>query len=306
MRKLPPLSALKTFEAAARHRHFGRAADELCVTHSAISHQVRSLEEVLKVTLFEKQGRQVHLTDAGLRLLHSVQQALDMMAEACSDAAHPGMRGSLKISAPAELAHRFFPRVIGEFSQRYPGLTIHLLVHDSDSNEINPGADITILYSMGDTDWARYWAVPFRAIEFFPVCHPSLVEGEGSLQTPADLVRFCLLHDDQDGKTWATWLGTHAASLPAPARNLHFAHSGIAIEAALQKVGVCLADTLTAGDELKSGRLIRPFAVSVPSPGNYYLVAERRKRTEARLVAFMQFAGLAQYLCEINSPIEEN
>ncbi len=261
---------------------------------------------MLKVTLFEKQGRQVHLTDAGLRLLHSVQQALDMMAEACSDAAHPGMRGSLKISAPAELAHRFFPRVIGEFSQRYPGLTIHLLVHDSDSNEINPAADITILYSMGDTDWARYWAVPFRAIEFFPVCHPSLLEGEDSLQSPADLVRFCLLHDDQDGKTWATWLGTHAAALPAPARNLHFAHSGIAIEAALQKVGVCLADTLTAGDELKSGRLIRPFAVSVPSPGNYYLVAERRKRTEARLAAFMQFAGLAQYLCEINSPILEN
>jgi LysR family glycine cleavage system transcriptional activator len=306
MRKLPSLSALRAFEAAARHRHFGRAADELCVTHSAISHQVRSLEAVLKVTLFEKQGRQVHLTDAGLRLLHSVQQALDMMAEACSDAAHPGMRGSLKISAPAELAHRFFPRVIGEFSQRYPGLTIHLLVHDSDSNEINPAADITILYSMGDTDWARYWAVPFRAIEFFPVCHPSLLEGEDSLQSPADLVRFCLLHDDQDGKTWATWLGTHAASLPAPARNLHFAHSGIAIEAALQKVGVCLADTLTAGDELKSGRLIRPFAVSVPSPGNYYLVAERRKRTEARLAAFMQFAGLAQYLCEINSPILEN
>ncbi|MFM0280768.1 transcriptional regulator, LysR family [Burkholderia sp. GAS332] len=306
MRKLPSLSALRAFEAAARHRHFGRAADELCVTHSAISHQVRSLEAVLKVTLFEKQGRQVHLTDAGLRLLHSVQQALDMMAEACSDAAHPGMRGSLKISAPAELAHRFFPRVIGEFSQRYPGLTIHLLVHDSDSNEINPAADITILYSMGDTDWARYWAVPFRAIEFFPVCHPSLLEGEDSLQSPADLVRFCLLHDDQDGKTWATWLGTHAAALPAPARNLHFAHSGIAIEAALQKVGVCLADTLTAGDELKSGRLIRPFAVSVPSPGNYYLVAERRKRTEARLAAFMQFAGLTQYLCEINSPILEN
>ncbi|MFM0206201.1 LysR substrate-binding domain-containing protein [Paraburkholderia sediminicola] len=306
MRKLPSLSALRAFEAAARHRHFGRAADELCVTHSAISHQVRSLEAVLKVTLFEKQGRQVQLTDAGLRLLHSVQQALDMMAEACSDAAHPGMRGSLKISAPAELAHRFFPRVIGEFSQRYPGLTIHLLVHDSDSNEINPAADITILYSMGDTDWTRYWAVPFHAIEFFPVCHPSLLEGEDSLQSPADLARFCLLHDDQDGKTWATWLGTHAASLPAPARNLHFAHSGIAIEAALQKVGVCLADTLTAGDELKSGRLIRPFAVSVPSPGNYYLVAERRKRTEARLAAFMEFAGLAQYLCEINSPIPEN
>ncbi|WP_179404258.1 LysR substrate-binding domain-containing protein [Burkholderia guangdongensis] len=306
MRKLPPLSALRAFEAAARHRHFGRAADELCVTHSAISHQVRALEETLKVPLFEKQGRQVQLTDAGLRLLHSVRQALDMMAEACSDAAHPGMRGSLKISAPAELAHRFFPRVIGEFSQRYPGLTVHLLVHDSDSNEINPAADLTILYSMGDSDWTRYRVVPFRAIEFFPVCHPSLVEEPNGLQSPADLVRYCLLHDDQDGKTWATWLGIHAAALPAPARNLHFAHSGIAIEAALQKSGVCLSDVLTAGDELKSGRLIRPFPMSVPSPGHYYLVAERRKRHEHRLAAFMQFAGLAPYICEFDSPIDEN
>lgn len=298
MRKLPPLSALKVFEAAARHLHFGRAADELCVTHSAISHQVRSLETALGVALFEKQGRQVRLTDTGLRLLHSVQQALDIMAEACSDAINPGMRGALKVSAPAELAHRFFPRIIGEFAQRYPGLTLHLLVHDSDSDEINPAADLTILYTIGSSDWARYWAVPFQAIEFFPVCHPSLVEEDSGLREPADLTRFCLLHDDQDGKTWATWLGTFAPSLAAPTRNLHFAHSGLAIEAALQKTGVCLADSLTAGEELKSGRLIRPLRGAVPSPGNYYLVAERRKREDPRLAAFMSFASLAPYLCD--------
>lgn len=302
MRKLPPLSALRAFEAAARHGHFGKAADELCVTHSAISHQVRSLEAALGAELFEKRGRMQHLTDAGLRLLHSVQQALDIMAEACGNASRPGMSGALKISAPAELAHRFFPRLIGEFAQRHPGITLHLLVHDSDSREINPAADITILYAMGDTDWTRYWVVPFQAIDFFPVCHPSLIEGEGGLRTPADLARFCLLHDDTDGKTWATWLGTFAASLPAPARNIHFAHSGLAIEAALQKTGVCLADVLTAGEELKSGRLIRPFRGAVPSPGNYYLVAERRKRDDDRLASFMGFASLTPYLCEIDSP----
>lgn len=297
MRKLPPLSALKAFEAAARHLHFGRAADELCVTHSAISHQVRSLEATLGVTLFEKHGRQVRLTDTGLRLLHSLQQALDLMAEACGDAVNPGMRGALKISAPEELAHRFFPRIVGEFAQRYPGLTLHLLVHGSDANEINPAADITILYSIADHDWARYWAVPFQALEFFPVCHPSLVEDEG-LRSPADLTRFCLLHDDHDGKTWATWLGAFAASLARPTRNLHFAHAGLAVEAALHKAGVCLADALTVGEELKSGRLIRPFHGAVPSPGNYTLVAERRKREDPRLAAFMGFTSLAPYLCE--------
>ena len=303
MRKLPPLNALRVFEAAARLGHFGRAADELCVTHSAISHQIRLLEAALGTALFEKRGRMLHLTDAGLRLLYSVQQALDLMAEACGNAAQDGMHGTLKISVPAELAHRFFTRVTGEFAQRYPGITLHLLAHDSDSKDINPAADITIIYSMADTDWSRYWVVPFQAIEFFPVCHPALVEGETALHNPDDLSRFYLLHDDADGKTWATWLGAFAPNLPTPQRNIHFAHSGLAIEAALQKTGICLADVLTAGEELKQGLLIRPFQGAVPSAGNYYLVAERRKREDWRLVSFMRLASLAQYLCELDSPI---
>lgn len=305
MRKLPPLGALRAFEAAARLGHFGQAADELCVTHSAISHQVRALESALDAVLFEKRGRQQQLTDAGQRLLHAVQQGLDIMAEACDNARAPGMDGVLRISAPAELAHCFFPRLIGEYVQRHPGITPHLLVHDSDSREINPAADITILYAMGDSDWSRYWVLPFRAISFFPVCHPSLIDGDDGLRSPASLARTCLLHDDTDGRTWASWLGAHAANLPPPARNIHFAHSGLALEAAMQQIGVCLADELTAGDALRSGRLVRPFAGSVPSPGNYYLLAERRKRDDPRLASFVGLAGLARYLCEFNSPDQE-
>ncbi|WP_293813753.1 LysR substrate-binding domain-containing protein [uncultured Aquitalea sp.] len=306
MRKLPPLGALRAFEAAARHGHFGKAAAELCVTNSAISHQVRSLEQVLACALFERRGRQQYLTDAGLRLLQEVQHALDMIAEACGNAARPGMNGTLRISVPAELAHRLFTRVTAEFAQRHPGLHLHLLVHDSDSDVVNLAADITILYAIGHADWARYWAQPFQAIEFFPVCHPSLLEGEQGLRSPSDLAHCCLLHDDADGKTWATWLGTFAADLPMPQRHIHFAHSGLALEAALQKHGICLADALTAGEELKSGRLIRPFPGAVPSPGNYYLLAERRKREDPRLAAFVAFCRSAGFMCEMNSSKVEN
>jgi len=296
MRKLPPLNALRAFEAAARLRHFGEAAKELCVTNSAISHQIQSLEESLGVKLFEKRGRSQHLTDTGTSLLHSVKQALDMMTEACSKASDPGMSGALKISAPTELAHRLFPRLTAEFASQYPNLTLHLLVHDSDSNEINPAADITVLYTMGDMDWSRYLVLPFKAIDFFPVCHPSLIEGEQGLHHPGDLGRFFLLHDDQNGSTWGSWLGAYAAKHPLPGRNIYFAHSGLAIEAALQKMGVCLADVLTAGDELKCGLLVRPFRGSVPSPGNYYAVAERRKMDDPRLTAFVQFLKLQQFM----------
>ncbi|RXZ45284.1 LysR substrate-binding domain-containing protein [Crenobacter cavernae] len=306
MRKLPPLSALKAFEAAARHRHFGRAADELFVTHSAISHQVRSLEDALGVALFEKQGRQVALTHVGTRMLHAVEQALDIMAEACADASHPGMRGDLTLSVPPELAHRLFTRIAAEFADRYPDLTLHLLVHDSDSRDVNPSADLTVLYDLPATDWDRYWAVPLRAIDFFPVCHPALVQSDIALLKPTDLAQHRLLHDDQDGKNWATWLGAFAPEIAPPRGNLHFAHSGLAVEAALLKTGVALADELTAGEELKSGRLVRPFSGGVPSPGQYYLVCERRKRDDARLAAFLGFPALAPYLCEINSSIIEN
>jgi LysR family glycine cleavage system transcriptional activator len=79
----------------------------------------------------------------------------------------------LKISAPPELAHRLLTKLVVEFAQSHPGLTLHLLIHDSDAKEIDPAADITILYAMGDIDWSRYWVMPFLAIEFFPVCHPS-------------------------------------------------------------------------------------------------------------------------------------
>lgn len=305
MRKLPPLSAIKAFEAAARHGHFGKAAEELCVTHSAVSHQVRSLETVLNVALFEKRGRLQYLTAAGLQLMHSVQSALDILAEACTTATTPGMSGTLKISAPAELAHGFFTQIIADFAQRYPQLVLHLLVHDSNSLEINPAADITILYAMGDTDWGRYWVVPFHAIQFFPVCHPSLVEGENGLKSPDDLRNACLLHDDPDGKTWATWLGAFAPRMPPPSRNIHFAHSGLAIHAAVRGGGVCLGDVLCAGEELKAGRLMRPFKGAVPSAGNYYLVAERRKREDARVAAFLSSSQITGYILEFNSRIVE-
>lgn len=298
MRKLPPISALKTFEAAARHQHFGRAASELCVTDGAISHQVRALEESLGVVLFEKRGRQMHLTDAGQRLMNPIRQALDLMAEACSDATDPGMRGSLRISAPPELAQCFLNRMVCDIAQRYPNLTLHLLVHDSDSVEINPAADISIVYGMGDADWGRYWAQPFLPIEFFPVCSPGLLRGEHVLHDVANLANYTLLHDDQDGKTWAAWLGAFAPGMRKAAGNIHFAHAGLAIESALRGMGVALADVLTAGEDLKNGRLIRPLAGSVPSPGNYYLVAEHRKRNDPRLVLFAGWAGLASFLCD--------
>ncbi|GIU18306.1 LysR substrate-binding domain-containing protein [Shewanella sp. MBTL60-007] len=297
MRRLPPLNPLRAFESAARHEHFSRAADELCVTHSAISHQVKTLEDALGIKLFEKQGRNAKLTQSGANLLPAIQEAFDIIGQACEKAVEPGLSGRLVISAPPELSSKWLIKQIGDFAIRYPSIDVSLLVHTSDETNINPQADLSIIYGAGDADWNRYWVTPIKGMEFFPVCSPKLLQldknsgldakQEGGL--PLDLSAQRLLHDDQDGKTWATWLGAHAPHILNTPQNLNFAHAGLSLEAAIAGYGVAIGDNFTASTELESGKLVRPFEQSVPSLGNYYLVAEKRKKGDVKLMTFINW-----------------
>ncbi len=289
MRRLPPLNPLRAFESAARHEHFSRAADELCVTNSAISHQVRTLEEALGITLFEKQGRNAKLTQSGKNLLPAIQEAFDIIGEACEKAVKPGLTGRLIISAPPELSSKWLIRQIGDFADRYPSIDVSLLEHASDEQSINSEADLSIIYGAGDGDWNRYWVTPLHPIQFFPVCSPQLLEKNKSLSQPLDLTYQRLLHDDQDGKTWATWLGAHAPQIVNIPQHLNFSHAGLSLEAAIAGYGVAIGDNFTASADLASGNLVRPFEQSVPSLGNYYLVAEKRKTGDAKLNAFIDW-----------------
>lgn len=297
MRRLPPLNPLRAFESAARHEHFSRAADELCVTHSAISHQVKTLEEALGIRLFEKQGRNAKLTQSGVSLLPAIQEAFDIISQACEKAVEPGLSGRLVISAPPELSSKWLIKQIGDFAIRYPSIDVSLLVHSSDETNINAQADLSIIYGAGDADWNRYWVTPIQRMEFFPVCSPKLLQSDPILVSgankegflPLDLSAQRLLHDDQDGKTWATWLGAHAPHILNTPQNLNFAHAGLSLEAAIAGYGVAIGDNFTASTELASGNLVRPFKQSVPSLGNYYLVAEKRKTGDAKLITFIDW-----------------
>lgn len=286
MRRLPPLNPLRVFEVAARHQHFAKAAQELCVTVSAVSHQIKILEDSFGVPLFEKQGRNAKLTNAGKNLLPSIQQAFDIIAEACEKTIEPGLKGRIIISAPPEIASKFLIKKIGDFANRYPMIDVSLLLHESDEQNINPEADISIIYGAGHADWERYWVTPINRLDFYPVCSPNLLTGNNPLTQPSDLQYHCLLHDDQDGKTWATWLGAHTPHMLKAPQHLNFAHAGLSLEAAIAGYGVAMGDRFTASADLASGRLIRPFPQSVPSLANYYLVAEKRKKADVKLTMF--------------------
>jgi len=289
MRRLPPLNPLRAFEAAARHEHFARAAQELCVTVSAVSHQIKTLEESFGLKLFEKQGRNAKLTQAGKNLLPAIQQAFDIISEACEKTIEPGLSGRLIISAPPELSSKWLIKQIGEFANQYPMIDVSLLLHSSDEQNINSKADLSIIYGAGNADWDRYWVTPIDRLDFYPVCSPDLVSGESPLLQPQDLQHQRLLHDDQNGKTWATWLGAHAPRLLKSSQHLNFAHAGLSLEAAIAGYGVAMGDKFTASEDLASGKLVRPFKESVPSLANYYLVAEKRKTSDAKLGAFIDW-----------------
>lgn len=287
MRRLPSLTALRTFECAARHAHFGRAAAELCVTDSAVSHQIRQLEEQLGTRLFLRDGRQIKPTPAAQRLLHRVQQAFELVLDACDEVRDPDSQAPLRVAVTAELTQKWLIRRLADFSARFPHITLHLYEQAIDGRVPAHDMDLAITYGTGPEDASAYFVRPLPAMQFFPVCSPGLFN-QGTLKQPRDLTRHCLLHDDQDGKTWTAWLTTHAGDLQA-ARHLYFPHAGLALEAAAQGQGVAMGDNLTASEDLASGRLLRPFAASVTSLGQYALVCERIRLEKPAVLQFLDW-----------------
>ncbi|WP_107330845.1 LysR substrate-binding domain-containing protein [Metapseudomonas otitidis] len=287
MRRLPSLTALRTFEAAARHAHFGRAAQELCVTDSAVSHQIRQLEEQLGVMLFEREGRQVRPSAPARRLLHSLQQAFELILDACDELRDPGSQAQLRVAVTTELAQKWLVGRLADFAERHPQITLHL--HEQPLEAQLPGAemDLAIIYGTGPEDASGYFVRPLPTLQFFPVCSPGLFN-QSPLKHPRDLARHCLLHDDQDGKTWNAWLATHAADL-RPARHLYLGHAGLTMEAAARGQGVAIGDNLTSAEDLASGRLVRPFAAQVPSLGQYALVCERLRLDKPAVAQFVDW-----------------
>lgn len=287
MRRLPSLTALRTFECAARHAHFGRAAAELCVTDSAVSHQIRQLEEQLGTRLFVRDGRQIKPTPAAQRLLHRVQQAFELVLDACDEVRDPDSQAQLRVAVTAELTQKWLVSRLADFSARFPHITLHLYEQAIDGRVPANEIDLAITYGTGPEDASAYFVRPLPAMQFFPVCSPGLFN-QGGLKQPRDLARHCLLHDDQDGKTWTAWLTTHAEDLQA-ARHLYFPHAGLALEVAAQGQGIAMGDNLTATEDLASGRLVRPFAASVTSLGQYALVCERIRLEKPAVLQFLDW-----------------
>lgn len=272
--RLPPLNPLRAFEAAARRGSISAAARELSVTHGAISHQIRSLEETLKTALFERGGKRLKLTPQGALLLPAVSQAFDGIAAATALMNRPSTSGSLRISCvPALLSLWLVPR-LGSFTDRYPEISLTLTSSNDSSLIYSPDIDIAILYGPGG--WKDCWTRLWSTFDLFPVVSPTLLNTR-PLRSTRDLRDHVLLHGD-DGREWRSWLAA-ADELDMPKAREHFmGDARLSTEAARFGQGVALGDSITASSLITAGELVMPFDLAVPAPDAFYVAARNDVR----------------------------
>ena len=285
-RRIPPLTALRAFEAAGRHLSFTKAADELHVTQAAVSHQVKSLEEHLGLRLFRRLNRTLLLTDAGQLYLPPLTDAFEGIDRATHRLRRQLGRARLTVSVlPSFAAGWLVPR-LGRFRQRCPDVDLR----------IDPTATLTD-FRRGDVDLAiRYGRGRYPGLradwlmreEFYPVCSPRLLEGPVPLRDPADLVHHTLLHDEAT-VDWRTWLLAAGVEGVDAERGITVTDSSMLLRAAIAGQGVALARSVLADDEIASGRLVRPFDVDVPAEFAYYLAYPEESAGRPDVAAFREW-----------------
>ena len=284
MKHLPPLNALRAFEAVARHKRFVRAAGELCVTHGAVSKQIRQLEEHYGVRLFDRTAAQVELTVDGQRILRQVAAALDLIAETRNALGGDPTEGVLSVlSAPGFAAHWLIPRLAG-FTERHPKIRINLETSRKAESAYETDADLAILF--GHPSWPDRSVILLKDLTLFPVCSPKLIAGSSPLRYVSDLRQHTLLHED-DGTLWSSWLASNRVTTIDGYRGHNISDVVHLLIAACEGCGVALGDDMTSMCYLRSGALVRPFQSFIRSPLSYYVVSKDEASLPARSKLFL-------------------
>lgn len=303
--RLPPLSAMRAFEAASRYLSFKKAAEELHVTPAAISQQIKALEEYLGQPLFRRLTRALALTPAGAAMLPKIREGFDCLAAAVESTRVAG-EGVLTVMAPPSFATRWLVPRLSRFAALHPGINLRLASRGDAvdrQGELNSSGEhavdmreaassLSIRYGTG-----RYPGFDVERIfspDWLPVCSPALATPDRPLDVPADLAQHVLLHDEtidtgerQPG--WREWLAGAGLTGIDAGRGPRFSNTGLAIAAALDGQGVALALRPLVEADVAAGRLIVPFDRSVPSPYAYFLVVHKAVAGRASVAAFREW-----------------
>src|SRR5215471_16293898 len=271
-RRLPALNALRSFEAAARHESFTRAAEELCVTQGAVSHQVKALEQELGIKLFNRERQRLVITDSGRQYLAVVRDALDRIALGTERLMQRQSSGALTISTSPDFAAKWLVHRLGRFAEAHPDIDLRVsaTMHHVDFAR----EDVDLAVRHGNGSWAGLHVERLCSEQLFPVCSPKLVEGRRRLGQPCDVLKFPLLHLE-GRQDWATWLDAAGVTCPDLAHGPIMNRASMLIDAAVDGQGIALARTALAAWDLLNGRLVRPFAVALPLAKSYWIVCPK-------------------------------
>ena len=282
MSRLPPLSALRPFEAAARLESFSRAAEELHLTHGAVSHQVRALEDHLGTPLFARQGKRVVLTAAGRSFAERIRNALEEIGRA-ADAARTRNANRLSVSVLPSFASRWLmPRLI-RFMERHPQLEVNVVASSNLVNFAAEEVDIAIRFGRGP--WPPLACEMFLEDEYFPVASPKMNRGKLP-KAPADLLRPDLRIIREDRDYWPNWFKAAGVAFEDRVRGPLFNDSTYSLQAAARGEGIALARRSIVMEDLERGVLKRLCELAVPSHERYWFVAPKESFEAPNVTAF--------------------
>ena len=273
---LPPLSALRAFEAAARLESFSKAADELNVTPAAISHQIATLEADLGVSLFRRGNRAVELTPSARVLLPGLTEAFAGIHASVRRLRAHNDTGTLNVTASPSFAGKWLVQRLHRFQEIFPEIDVRISATDTMIDMSRGDFDIAIRYGTG-----RYPGLTVELLlrnEVFPVCSPELLKNGPPIETPGDLLRHQLIHDqavDRDplAPTWPMWLKAAGVHDVPNTPGLSVSTNHLALEAAIGGHGVALANSTIAAADMAAGRLVRLFSLSLPDLFAFYIVS---------------------------------
>ena len=267
--KLPPLHALMCFEAAARHLSMKKAAEDLCVTSSAVSQQIAKLEEIMNVRLFLRSPRHLELTPEGRIYLRAIRPAFNQIAEATQRLMDEGKPNKITISCTSGFAIQWLLPRLPAFEKMNPGVEVQISTTNRRVDLLSEGIDFAVRHGMGHYPGLESDCLLNDRLR--PVCSPQLISLEKALSSPLDITRFTLLHDEHR-MDWALWFRAVGINNADTDKGPVFVDSNGVIEAVLAGKGIALLRGVLVREEIESGRLINPLRVAIESPIAYYLV----------------------------------
>lgn len=285
MAKLPPLNSLRAFEAAGRHLSFTKAGDELAVTPTAISHQIRLLEETLGVKLFRRLPRQLLLTDQGQMLLAEAKDAFQRLAHAVERVAAGGLSGPLTVSSTQTFAWSWLVPRLYKFQAAYPEIDLRLEASQRAVDFHREGVDAAIRYGRGN--WPGLHAVQLFEEVLTPLLSRKLLESGPPLDEPRDLLRYPLLHDSPfNAEDWRAWFALAGVTGLDHRSGGAFDSSQMAVQAALTGAGVALVMPQFFRADLESGRLVQPFPLTLKCGKAHYFACPEQSAGLGKIAAF--------------------